>query len=128
MSVVSASSGSSNSGASGKLDMAFAHTKLWFEQKGSDLVIDVLGTAKQATVQGWFSGSPTGWEQLKTIAASDAVSVTSAAAVNSLVQAMATFGADYQSAHGSAFDPTSSANATIADPAVLAAVNNSWHH
>ncbi|QRG08712.1 calcium-binding protein [Xanthobacter dioxanivorans] len=119
---------SSNTGPSGELDIAVDHDDLWFIQQGNDLVIDVLGTSEQVTIKDWYKDtSTTSWEQLSKIAAQDGLQLTSAQQVNSLVQAMATFSDNYNSAYGSAFDPTAPESATITDAAVIAAQGSAWH-
>ncbi|WP_296583402.1 calcium-binding protein [Xanthobacter sp.] len=119
---------SSNAGPSGELDIAVDHDDLWFIQNGNDLVIDVLGTSEQVTIKDWYKDtSTTSWEQLSKIAAQDGLQLTSAQQVNNLVQAMATFSANYNSAYGTAFDPSAPESAMITDAAVIAAQGGAWH-
>ncbi|MBN8914496.1 MAG: hypothetical protein J0I31_02735 [Rhizobiales bacterium] len=119
---------SSNTGASGELDIAVDHDDLWFVKNGNDLVIDVLGTSEQVTIKDWYKDtSSTSWEQLSKIAAQDGLQLTSAQQVNNLVQAMATFSANYNATSGTAFDPRLAQNATITDAAVIAAQGSAWH-
>ncbi len=121
---------SSNTGPTGELDIAAAHDDLWFlkSNDGNDLIIDVLGTSEHITIKDWYKDtSTTSWEQLSKIAAQDGLQLTSAQQVNNLVQAMATFSANYNTAYGTAFDPSAPENATITDAAVIAAQGSAWH-
>jgi Ca2+-binding RTX toxin-like protein len=40
--------------------------QLWFRQSGNNLVVNVIGTSDQVTVQGWYAGNPYHVEQFKT--------------------------------------------------------------
>jgi hypothetical protein len=104
---------------------AIGTAKLWFAQSNNDLVIDVMGTTRSITVQGWFSRPFT---QVSEIDLPNGSWKLDTSGANSLVQAMATFDSNYLASHGTAFDPTSTANSTITDSTVLAAVNSTWHH
>jgi Ca2+-binding RTX toxin-like protein len=61
--------------------------QLWLTKAGSNLDIKILGTQDKVTVQNWFGGSA---NQVEKITASDGKSL-SAAKVNALVNAMASF-------------------------------------
>jgi hypothetical protein len=91
---------------------------------GDNLRFDIMGTNDSVTVDNWYGSSSS---QLASAKLTDSgLSIYSQLA--SLVQAMAAFETSYLSAHGSAFDPTASANSTITNSTVLAAVSNAWHH
>lgn len=115
---------SATTAATNVLDVNAAnHEQLWFEQSGKNLVIDVLGTNQEAIVQNWFNASSA---QLQTIVGNDGYTLT-AANVQNLVQAMATF-----SAANAAFNPASTMNTSLTNPAygatLTTAVANAWHH
>ncbi|WP_237347794.1 calcium-binding protein [Xanthobacter agilis] len=121
---------SSNTGASGELDIAFDSDQLWFVHSGDDLVIDVLGTARQVVVKDWYdSASSQDWERLSVISANDGLELTSAQQVDSLVQAMATFAANYKTSKGIAFDPTAVGASDLAATTIAQATKsaNTWH-
>jgi Ca2+-binding RTX toxin-like protein len=61
--------------------------QLWLTKSGKDLSIQILGTQDKVMVQNWFAGSS---NQVEKITASDGKSL-SAAKVNALVNAMASF-------------------------------------
>src|SRR5262249_42959332 len=90
---------------------------LWFEQSGSDLLIDRLGTSDQVTVAGWCSSNPSA--QLAEIKVADGMMLDSG--LGQLVQAMAT----YQAGHAT-FDPTT-ASAMPSDSGIQTALA-AWHH
>jgi len=66
----------------------FDESNLWFSQDGDDLVVDVIGSDEQVTIQGWYANSG---QQLNEIRTEDAV--LQADMVDNLVNAMAAFGA-----------------------------------
>jgi hypothetical protein len=82
--------GAGNIGPSGELNFASGITadQLWFEQKGNDLSISVLGSHDQITIDGWFSASTS---QLQEITLSNGLEVDSG--MSQLVQAMASYSA-----------------------------------
>ncbi len=94
---------------------------LWYLQQGKNLVIDVLGTKAQVTVQNWF-GAP----QAEVAQILDANGLKLDTALGSLLTAMATF-----SANNPAFNPQTTTHATLADSSVfgtLSAVDKgAWH-
>ncbi|MDO9295016.1 Ig-like domain-containing protein [Bradyrhizobium sp.] len=95
--------------------------QLWLDHAGSDLVIDVLGTGQQVTIQNWYGSSGA---QLAAVQAGNFELANSQ--IDALVQAMATFESNYAASHGGmAFNPNA-ASPTIVDAAVAAAVNNAW--
>lgn len=108
-----ASSGSTNqlSFASGVAD-----NQLWFQQSGSNLIIDVMGTHSQVTVDGWFANAA---NQLQEIEVASGLKLDSQVA--QLVQAMATY-----SAANPGFNPASAAQAPN-NAALQNAVAASWH-
>lgn len=63
-------------------------SNLWFTRDGDNLVVDVIGSDDQVTIQGWYTDSS---QQLDEIRTSDAV--LQANMVDNLVSAMAAFGA-----------------------------------
>ncbi len=90
---------------------------LWLAQVGNNLVIDVLGTKDQVTIQNWYANN-----QSKVSEIVDANGLKLDSAVNTLVNAMATF-----QAANPAFDPQSTPGmpaSTTLNAAVLAA----WHN
>jgi len=95
---------------------------IWLKQVGNDLQVDVMGTSTEATIQGWFSNS---YSQLNSITTTDSSGTKSVldTQLSQLIQAMATY-----SAQNPGFDPTSVANSSITDPALLALANSSYHH
>ncbi len=65
-----------------------AENKLWFEQVGNNLQINVLGTTEQVTVSNWFTTGT----KLNQLTSSDGHTIN-AAGIGQLVQAMAAFAA-----------------------------------
>ncbi len=114
-----ANGGAGNAAPSGELDFAASVSvdQLWFEQKGTDLSISVLGSHDHVTIDGWFGA---GASQLQEIKVSGDLEIDSG--VSQLVQAMASY-----SAANTGFDP---ANATQVpnDASLQAAIASSWHH
>ena len=68
--------------------------ELWFSRSGNDLLIELLGTESEVTVEGWWSGplasDPDASRHVETIVAGD--HSLAAGAVQQLVQAMAGMG------------------------------------
>lgn len=97
-------------GPSGQLQLGagLSAGNLWFTQSGTDLVIRVLGTTEQVTVQGWYSGGAS-YRQLSSIVLANGTQLTTSA-VNGLVAGFA--------AAGAGFDPSS----VTSLPAALTAV------
>ena len=104
-------------------------TQLWLDRvngtgavdpAGSDLRFTVMGTSQSVRVDDWFNPA-TPSAPLGDIKLTDS-GLKLDNAVNTLVAAMASFEASHP-----AFDPTAAANPTVTDPAVLAAVQSSWH-
>jgi Ca2+-binding RTX toxin-like protein len=92
--------------------------KLWFQQSGDDLQIDLLGTNDTVAVANWFAGD-TG-AQVQSINADGYTLATTQ--VQQLVQAMAT----YQT-NNSGFNPTT-ATAMPTDSTLQNAIAASWQH
>lgn len=84
-----------SAGPSGQLDLGagLSANNLWFSQSGSDLVIRVLGTTEQITVQGWYSSGAT-YRQLSSIVLADGTHLNTAA-VNGLVAAFSSASAGF---------------------------------
>jgi hypothetical protein len=111
--------GADSAGPSGELNFAvgISDDQLWFEQKGSDLSISVMGSHDHVTIDGWFGASAS---QLEEIKLSDGLEIDSG--ISQLVQAMAS----YSAANGG-FDPASATHIPT-DASLQAAVAASWHH
>ncbi|MEH6528115.1 MAG: Ig-like domain-containing protein, partial [Sneathiella sp.] len=69
------------------LDTGIDHDQLWFEQTGDDLLISVIGTSDQITVENWYAAADNKIEGIET---SDG-QVTDITGVEALVSAMASF-------------------------------------
>ncbi|KQU66712.1 hypothetical protein ASC75_08765 [Aminobacter sp. DSM 101952] len=97
--------------------------ELWFRKVGNDLVINVLGTDDQVTVQQWFSAPTT--HTVEKIRSGDG-QVLNYAKVDSLVAAMAGF----QPATGVSTSGVNANDLNVSDPGALgtvaAAVRTSW--
>ena len=63
------------------------HDQIWFEQSGDDLVVSVIGSEGQVTIEDWYLGSS---NHVELFQAADAKSLTDSA-VDQLVSAMAGF-------------------------------------
>jgi Ca2+-binding RTX toxin-like protein len=107
--------------------------QLWFDRvdnggtistSGNNLRIDIMGTTTSMTINGWYIGGSSTYEQLSEFELSDNGLKLDSQLAN-LVSAMATFETNYKTAHGgTAFDPT--AVSSISDTTVLAAVSSDW--
>jgi RTX calcium-binding nonapeptide repeat (4 copies) len=108
-----------NSGTTANGEVAFisgtSDEDLWFQQSGSDLQIDLLGTSEQVTISDWYGG---GGNQVASLTA-DGKTLDSA--VSSLVSAMATYAAGH-----SGFDPTT-AGSMPSDTTLQSAIAAAWH-
>ncbi|KAA5595081.1 cadherin-like domain-containing protein, partial [Blastochloris sulfoviridis] len=108
--------------AEGTAQIGVSKLQLWLARAGDDLAIRILGNQDRLTIDDWFVDSN---HQLATMRSSDGFALSNDA-LGQLVSAMATFEANYASSHnGVAFDPAT-ANGSITDAAVLAAVNTAW--
>jgi Ca2+-binding RTX toxin-like protein len=110
-----------NTAANGELDIGagVATNQLWLQRAGNDLQIDIMGTASQMTVSGWYTS---GAAQLQHIVTADGSLLDGQ--LNSLVAAMATF-----ETNNPGFNPTASANTQAPnDPTLQAALAAAWHH
>jgi Ca2+-binding RTX toxin-like protein len=90
--------------------------KLWFQQRGSDLLVDLLGTNGQIDVSGWFNGIAGNQVQ-----AFNAGGLTLDTEVAQLVGAMATYGAAHPG-----FNPAT-ATAMPTDTTLQRAITADWH-
>jgi hypothetical protein len=108
---------SSVTGSKNEIDFSTGITdeKLWFEQTGDDLKIDLLGGSTSVTVDGWFSGASS---QLQEITAGG-LKIDSQ--ISQLVQAMATY-----SAGQNGFDPAT-VTAVPQDAGLQASMAAAWH-
>ncbi len=81
-----------NAGPTGELDFApgISASQLWFQQKGNDLSISILGTKDRITVADWFDSKTSQLQEIKT---SDGLEINSGLA--KLVQAMASYSAKH---------------------------------
>jgi hypothetical protein len=106
-----------NNTAAGEIDFngGLTDQNLWFQQSGSDLVIDELGTSQSVTVSNWFNG---GGAQSQSINAGGDTLLNNQVAL--LVQAMASY-AD----NNSGFNPAT-ATAMPADTMLQAAIAANW--
>ncbi len=107
--------------------------QLWFDRvddsgnisgSGNNLRIDIMGTTTSMTINGWYIGGSSTYKQLSEFELTDN-GLKLDSQLSNLVSAMATFETNYQSAHGTAFDPT--AVSSISDTTVLSAVSSDWH-
>ncbi len=98
-------------------------SNLWFAQSGNNLVIDVLGTTRQAVVQNWFTA---GASYAQTSEIVDAAGMKLDTALTNLVTAMATF-----SANNATFNPQTTTDTTLTNSSyygtLSTTVGNSWH-
>ena len=90
--------GRTGGSAQGEVDFLSGVTKsnLWFQQSGSDLLVELLGTSDQIDIAGWFVGGNAGAEvtAFKTTADTNQL-------LNSQVQSLVTAMAAYSSNHSS---------------------------
>jgi hypothetical protein len=109
---------STNTGPTGELDLGanIASNQIWFEQKGNNLQIDILGTQDRMTVAGWYSNA---YSQLQEIRTPDGYMIDSQ--LTQLVQAMATFGAN-----NPGFNPVT-ATQMPNDPTLQSTLAAAWH-
>jgi serralysin len=107
----------SNASASNQLQFGsgFTDENLWFQQSGNNLVIDVMGTNNQVTVNNWFAGAG---DQLQEITAGG---LKLDGAVANLVQAMSTY-----AANNPGFNPATTAQAPN-NTALQNAIAAAWH-
>lgn len=120
----------------GRLDFAanISERNLWLDQVnvgpdhvekdpgGGSLRFSILGTRDYVVLDLW------GGAEYQIKGATVTGGMLKNTSFDALIQAMARFEADYATSHnGMVFDPTNSANATIYDATLLAAVNTAWH-
>jgi hypothetical protein len=91
---------------------------LWFEQSGSNLVVDVIGTTEQATLNGWF-----GANKSAEVAEIQAGGLELDSGVAKLVSAMAAF-----SAANPGFNPTAASVTMPPNTTLQSAIAAAWHH
>ena len=104
--------------ASGEVAFSKADAdQLWFVQSGANLLVDVLGTKEQVTVQDWFSNPAA---QVTEFVSADNLKLDTM--LNTLVQAMAT----YSAGHG-VFNPQAAGAGMPADNALQVAIASAWH-
>lgn len=118
------------------LGSGIADTAIWLDRvddtghvtsTGANLRVDVLGTDDSITIDNWFAVGAN-YAQLGDIRLSDS-GLKLDTQINTLVQAMASFGASFANMNGGAtFDPSNPSNAVITSAPLLAAVNSAWHH
>jgi hypothetical protein len=106
--------------AQGQIDFTSSSVtdeKLWFQQSGNDLLVDLLGTNDQIDVSNWFSGIA-GY-QVQSIQAGG---LTLDTQVAQLVQAMATYATNNPS-----FNPAT-ATSMPTNSALQTEIAAAWHH
>ncbi|PHQ68630.1 MAG: hypothetical protein COB93_10180, partial [Sneathiella sp.] len=69
------------------LNTGIDHDQLWFEQTGDDLLISVIGSSDQITVENWYASAD---NEIESIETSDG-QVADFSGVEALVSAMASF-------------------------------------
>ena len=90
---------------------------MWFEQKGNDLQIDLLGTHDRITVAGWFADPRA---QVQSINLADGSKIDSQ--ITQLVTAMAAYSGNHPG-----FDPTAAVQQPH-DSQLQNAIEATWHH
>jgi hypothetical protein len=107
-------------GASGEVDFGagISTDQLWFQQRGNDLQIDLLGTHDTVTLAGWYGGDARA--QVQSFDTADGARLDSQLA--QLVSAMATY-----SSNSPGFDPTT-ATQMPTDSGLQGALAAAWHH
>jgi len=118
-SVVNNLASDGNAAASGEIDFlsGVAYDQLWFEQKGNDLQVDLVGTTNHITISGWYGGNARA--QVQSFDTADGLKLDSQLA--QLVTAMATY-----SANNPGFDPTQ-ATQMPTDSTLQNALSTAWH-
>jgi hypothetical protein len=103
----------------GEIDLGagISNQKLWFEQKGNDLQIDLIGTQDRITVAGWFADPRA---QVQSINLADGSKIDSQ--ISQLVTAMAAY-----AGNNPGFDPTTAAQQPN-DSQLQNAIAAAWHH
>jgi len=106
-------------GPNGEVDFGTGITdqKLWFQQNGNDLQIDLLGTTNHVTVSNWFGGNDRA--QVQSINTADGLKLDTE--LQQLVSAMATYSANHPG-----FDPTQ-ASQMPNDPTLQSTLASAWH-
>jgi hypothetical protein len=103
----------------GEIDFAssVSHDQLWFEQSGSNLQIDILGTDSSVTVNNWYAGDTR--NQVESISAGDGLKIDSQ--LQQLVNAMATYSID-----NPGFNPIQTTQMPT-DTTLQNALASAWH-
>ena len=114
--VNSATSGPQASGEVKFADGATAED-LWFSALGNNLLVDVLGTKEQVTIQNWFT-SPAA--QVQEFVSADSLKLDTQ--LSQLIQVMAT----YSAGHGG-FNPQTAGTIMPADTTLQTEIAAAWH-
>ena len=103
----------------GQVDLLGSLTdqNLWFAKSGNNLLVDVIGSADQLTLTGWYASNGS------QVAAFDAGGLKIDSAISNLVQAMATY-----QANNPGFNPQSSGTTMPADTNLQNTIAASWHN
>jgi Ca2+-binding RTX toxin-like protein len=96
-----------------------SNQNLWFEQKGNDLQIDLMGTQGHITIAGWYGSDPSA--RVQSIQVADGSKLDSQ--MNQLVSAMAAYSAIHPG-----FDPTAPQTLMPTDSQLQTAIGAAWHH
>jgi hypothetical protein len=106
--------------ARGEIDFGagISSGNLWFEQKGNDLQIDLMGTQNHITLSGWYAGNARA--QVQNITTADGFRLDTQ--VQQLVSVMATYAAS-----NPGFDPTAVSQVPN-DANLQAVIGAAWHH
>jgi Ca2+-binding RTX toxin-like protein len=111
-----AGAGTSQSGVVDFTSTSTTDETLWFQHTGNNLVIDLLGTADQITINNWYSGTG------NDVSSFTADGKTLDTQLATLVSAMAT----YQSAH-TGFNPQTTGTTMPTDTTLQNAIAAAWH-
>ena len=112
--------------STGTLELPVGYNSIWLKvdpNNSNNLDIDILGTSQQTVLQNAFSGSSAGAGALAEIVSGDATPYKLDAALNTLIQAMATYQTNNMGFNPQATGTTMPTNTTL-DNAIAAA----WHH
>ena len=111
---------SGNNAPTGDVDFGSDVTEedLWFQQSGANLLVDVLGTTDQITLQNWYSSDGA---KVQSFQSGDAETLADSS-VDQLVQAMATY-----TANNPGF-AVATATTMPTDATLQSAVAAAWHH
>ena len=101
-----------------QFDSGLTDQNLWFKQSGNNLVVDVIGTSEQVTLNGWF-----GANKSAQVAEIQAGGLDLDSGVAKLVSAMAAF----QTANPG-FNPAASGAVMPTTTTLQNAITAAWHH